>query len=118
MSEHAEQVALMRWWKLAHKQFGLPEYALMAIPNGGARHIVVAAKLKAEGVRAGVPDIELRVSRNGRHALWIEMKHGRNKPTDAQVEFMRWQEAEGAKCVVCYTWTEAKKAIEDYLNGL
>lgn len=116
MSEHNEQVALMQWWKLSHKRFKLPEYALFAIPNGGARHIAVAKKLKAEGVRAGVPDIELRISRNGYHALWIEMKYGKNKPTEAQAEFMKWQEAEGAKCVVAYKWDDAKQAIEEYLK--
>ena len=30
-----------------------------AVPNGGMRNVKVAAKLKAEGVRSGVPDITL-----------------------------------------------------------
>ena len=116
MSEHKHQVALINWWKLSHKKYKLPEYALFAIPNGGARHIAVATKLKAEGVRSGVPDLELRVSRNGFHALWIELKYGKNKPSEAQREFMAWQEAEGAKCVVCWDWQDAKSAIENYLG--
>ncbi|MDD4971888.1 MAG: VRR-NUC domain-containing protein [Paludibacter sp.] len=116
MSEHEEQVALIKWWSLSHKRFKLPEYSLMAIPNGGLRHIAVAKKLKEEGLRSGAPDLELRVSRNGLHALWIEMKYGKNKPTESQIEFMAWQEAEGAKCVVCYSWEEAKKQIEEYLK--
>ena len=32
---------------------------LFAVPNGGQRNVVVASKLKAEGVRAGVADLIL-----------------------------------------------------------
>lgn len=116
MSEHAEQVALISWWALAHKRYRLPEYSLMAIPNGGARHILTAVKLKQEGVRAGVSDLLLRVSENGYHALWIEMKIKGGKLSDSQSRFIEWQRNEGAKCVVCYSWTEAKEIIEDYLK--
>ena len=56
MSEHAHQVALFDW---ANLHLGrMPELAAMyAIPNGGARSKATAGKLKAEGVKAGVPDI-------------------------------------------------------------
>jgi len=74
VSEHAHQAALISWWAIAHKAFGLPEYALLAIPNGGMRNKAVAGKLKAEGVRAGIVDLVLPVSRKGYHSLWIEMK--------------------------------------------
>jgi hypothetical protein len=30
-----------------------------AVPNGGKRHIITAKKLKAEGVKPGVPDITI-----------------------------------------------------------
>ena len=41
-----------------------PQLALIfAIPNGGKRHIGTARKLKAEGVRSGVPDIFLACPR-------------------------------------------------------
>ena len=55
MSEHDEQVLIFKWARLSEGRW--PELALLfAIPNGGHRHKAVAAKLKAEGVRAGVPD--------------------------------------------------------------
>ena len=55
-SEHQEQVALFRWAEFAIARW--PELALMyAIPNGGHRHKAVAAGLKAEGVKRGVPDV-------------------------------------------------------------
>lgn len=117
VSEHAHQKALIAWWSIAHKTFGLPETALFAIPNGGKRHVAVAAKLKAEGVRKGIIDLCLPVSRGGYHGMWIEMKAGRNKPTPEQAEFIRWQREEGYKCVVCYDWTDARAEIEAYLKS-
>lgn len=115
--EHQEQCALISWWAIAHKAFGLPEFALYAVPNGGQRNIIVATKLKREGVRAGIPDLELAISRGGYRALYIEMKAGKNKATAKQNEYMEWQESEGGKCFVCYDWMDARSAIEDYLKG-
>jgi hypothetical protein len=57
-NEHEEQVALFEWaaWNSSkYKELEL----MFAIPNGGQRHVVVARKLKDEGVKAGVPDIFL-----------------------------------------------------------
>lgn len=50
MSEHDQQVAVVEWYDLN----GIPVFA---IPNGGIRHKRTAAMLKAEGVKAGVPDL-------------------------------------------------------------
>lgn len=73
MTEHEEQKALIEW--SAWMSNARPELSLMfAVPNGGDRHPAVAAKLKAEGVKAGVPDIFLPVPRNGYHGLFIELK--------------------------------------------
>ena len=63
-SEHQEQAALFRWAWFA--QVKHPALALLyAIPNGGHRHKAVAARMKAEGVKAGVPDLCLPVARGG-----------------------------------------------------
>ena len=63
-SEHFEQVALVTWWRV---QF--PRVRILAIPNGGDRSLLVAKKLKAEGVQPGVPDLFVPAWN-----LWIEMK--------------------------------------------
>lgn len=48
VSEHQEQVALFQWAAYMEKTYpALRE--MYAIPNGGLRNKVVAAKLKAEG---------------------------------------------------------------------
>lgn len=46
MSEHSEQCAFVEWLRWNH----IPHYA---IPNGGSRNRIEAARLKAEGVSAG-----------------------------------------------------------------
>lgn len=50
-------------------------------PNGGHRHPVVAAKLKAQGVKPGVPDVV--IIWRGR-AIFIELKAHKGSLSDAQ----------------------------------
>ena len=52
------------------------------------RDIRTAANLKKEGVKRGVPDICLPVSRGKYHGLYIEMKAGKNKPSKEQKEWI------------------------------
>ena len=114
-SEHSEQVALFNWAKWQART--LPElHLLFAIPNGGLRHIRVAKRLKAEGVKSGVPDVFLPVAKNGFHGLWIEMKYGKNKVTDNQDWWLKELKSEGYECAVCYGYEPAKSVILDYLE--
>ena len=112
--EHLAQVALFRWAELNVRMY--PSVNLMfAIPNGGQRHPAVAASLKAEGVKAGVPDVCLPVSRGKWIGLWIEIKAGRNKPTPSQIRWHRALEAEGHLVKVCYGWEAAVEVVKEYL---
>lgn len=115
--EHTEQVTLMKWWALAHKLFGISEQLLFAIPNGGQRNLLVAAKLKAEGVRAGVPDLFLAARRSGFGGLFIEMKKPKGgRVSDNQKTMITLLEEQGYKAIVCKGWIEAKQHIENYLS--
>jgi hypothetical protein len=115
VSEHDDQAALYQWAGLQIRKY--PELGLMfAIPNGGDRHIAVARKLQAEGVKRGVPDNFLPVPRGSYHGLWIEMKYGKNKATAEQ---MAWHEAlrgKGYQVEVCYGWERAAEIIVKYLG--
>ncbi len=114
-TEHSEQVALFEWAKAnesRHLQLGL----MFAIPNGGKRHIGTGRKLKAEGVKSGVPDIFLGVPRNGKHGLFIELKVGKNKPSKNQLWWIHSLRAEGYAVEVCYGFEEARDAIIDFLG--
>lgn len=115
-SEHQEQCRVVSWWALQHKRFGLPVIALFAIPNGGARDVITGARLKAEGVRRGVPDLCLAVPRGGYHGLYIEMKVGDGKPSDAQQELIAHLNANNYKAEVHWSSTSAIEAIEEYLK--
>lgn len=56
----------------AGKQMGI------TCPNGGRRNKAEAAKLKAMGVRKGIPDLFLPIPRQGYHGLYIETKKIKN----------------------------------------
>ena len=79
-TEHEEQRALVSWWRKS-----LPDVRIFAIPNGGARGIKTASKLKLEGVSAGVPDLEAPGI-----GLYIEMK--RQKGGSVSAEQKDWHQ--------------------------
>lgn len=116
--EHKEQVALIEWWRYAHQLFGLYESLLFAIPNGGARSATTGALLKAEGVRAGVPDLFLAVPRGSYHGLFIEMKKPKGGVVSAAQEAMCAElRRQGYAVEICHGWQEAVTTITSYLNG-
>lgn len=114
-SEESEQIALFRWAEFAMNQY--PELELMYhIPNEGKRSKITGARLKAAGLKSGVPDICLPVTRGGYIGLYIEMKAGKNKPTDNQEKWLNALTREGNFTAVCYGWEQAKEVIEKYLS--
>lgn len=115
MSEHLHQKALFEWaWRMLPQH---PDLAMMyAIPNGGQRTKATAGKLRAEGVKAGVPDIHLAVPRGPFHGLYIEMKYGDNKLTKDQERWLSALQVRGYCISVCYDWQEAAKAVLKYLE--
>jgi hypothetical protein len=121
--EHDAQVELVACCReLARvrgaKERGLAPLALLhAIPNGGKRGKVTAAKMKAEGQLAGVPDLFLPAARRGYHGMYIEMKAGYNRPTPSQKEMMDALAESGYYCVVCYSHSVALAHILWYLGA-
>jgi hypothetical protein len=115
-NESSEQQALFQWAKLSQGKY--PELALLhAVGNGNTRtSIAQGARMKKEGVLAGVSDIFLPVSRGGFHGLYIELKVKGNTTSASQ----KWWIAETAKqgycSKVCFGWIEAKDVIEKYLE--
>jgi len=100
-----------------------PELELLfAIPNGGSRHKAEAGKLKAMGVKAGVSDIFLPVTKSGCSGMWIELKRpvsvGKAKgiASDDQNIWLEKMRSQGYKGIVCYGWIEARDAILKYLK--
>jgi hypothetical protein len=89
---------------------------LFSIPNGGKRSAVTGAIMKREGARAGVADLFLMKQTDYYAGLFIELKVGKNKQQDTQIEFeidCKWA---GYKYAVCRSLDEFIATITDYLN--
>ena len=107
--ESQEQQALFEW--AAYH----PELELMHhIPNGGKRNPREAARLKREGVKAGIPDIFLPVPRRGWHGLYIEMKTPGGRLSKAQKDIHQKLSEQNYAVVVCHGCDEAIQAIQHY----
>jgi hypothetical protein len=96
---------------------------LFHVPNGGLRHPAVAASLRRQGVKPGVPDYLLLCPRGCWHGLAIELKvpayplHKKKAGTTTpeQEDWLEHLHSQGYKCLVCWGWEEAKDAILEYL---
>lgn len=113
--EHRLQCSCVEWFRAQHPKF---RHNLFAVPNGGRRDKVTGAKLKAEGVLAGVADLILLKS-NARHgALLIEMKTGSGKQSEAQGRWQRAIEKDGYKYVLCRSIEEFMREVNAYLSDV
>lgn len=130
-SEHAEQVALFQWAALEVKNYPQLKW-LFAIPNGFFASSGQKNKMKAEGLRDGVPDICLPWPKRDHNAefdnqyfycgLWLEMKREiyRNRAnggcSEEQLAWHEYLKNVGYQVHVCYGWEDAKNAILEYLK--
>lgn len=114
-TESEEQQAVMEWAEAASGRW--PELRLIYhIPNEGLRSMATGGRLRAEGLKSGVPDLCLPVARAGYHGLYIEMKRtkgGRTSPE--QKEWLAALEAEGYQTALCRGADAAIEIITDYL---
>jgi hypothetical protein len=111
--EHQLQCACVQWFKL---QFPAMRHNLFAVPNGGRRDRITGARLKAEGVKAGVADLIL-LRRNSQYgALLIELKTPRGSQSQAQRDWQKAIEKDGYKYVVVRSVQAFIQTINDYLD--
>lgn len=117
-TEHDEQVALMQWAALSVLHYPALK-RLHAIPNAGAgAQRGQAGKLKAEGVKPGVPDLCLPVPVGGYHGAYVEMK--RTKGGVVSEEQREWGEylvAAGYAYCVAEGFEEARDFLVAYLDA-
>lgn len=96
--EHLEQLSYVSWFEQT-----FPAIRLLAIPNGSHRHKAVAAKLKQEGVKRGVPDLFIP-----EWMLWVEMKRQKGgRLSTEQKEWIEYLSSVGYTCIVGYGWEDA-----------
>ena len=114
-SEGSQQKALMVW--AAQNVLKYPQLKwLVHIPNGGSRHIREAVELKAQGVKAGIPDLMLPYPTKYFAGLFIELKAGKGKTSKEQDEWLQYLSSVGYMTSVQWTWEGAKDLIVDYLE--
>lgn len=115
-TESVEQQCLFRW--AAFQSGRYPELKLLYhVPNGGSRKKSEAGRFKAEGVKAGVPDLCLPVARGGYHGLYVELKRLKgSKTSEDQKAWIAHLTEQGYCAVVCKGWEAAAKVITKYLN--
>ena len=110
-TEHEIQVNCVNYFRLRY-----PKGLIYAIPNGGQRNVIVAAKLKAEGVLSGVPDLHIPIAKKGFHTLYIEVKNGKSgRLSENQKTTMEKLKSEGHKCEVCRSIDEFKNIVDNYM---
>lgn len=89
-SEHVIQRQAVQWIRQ------WTPYVVFAIPNGGKRGEREAMKLKAEGVLAGVPDLQIPAL-----GLFLEMKTPTGALSAVQIDVIARLRAEGHIVEVC-----------------
>ena len=115
-TESVEQQLLFRWARFYVSKY--PELALLYhIPNGGSRRKSEAGRFKAEGVKAGVPDLFLPAARGNFHGLYIEMKRKAGGRVSAdQKAWINALSKQGYAVRVCLGWEDAARTLEEYLQ--
>lgn len=114
-TEHAEAVHFARMCKLHETRYPALRN-LFAVPNGGDRHKIVAAKMKAEGQKSGVPDYVLLFPANGFHGLAIELKSMTGYASRDQKDWIERLRDNGYRAEVCRGADAAWATVKDYLG--
>ena len=103
-----------------HMHPKLKDVPWFAVPNGSYKTINQAKLFKAEGLRAGVPDLIFpMMSKDGKKVgLVIEMKRpdGKGKLSNEQVEFLTMFQERGWATAVSLTADEAWRVICKHLG--
>ena len=107
-SEDREQMLFVQWFRRT-----FPGVLIHSIPNGGHRHIAVAAKLKATGAVAGIPDLYVPAWK-----LWVEMKRQKGGALSAeQKEIIAYLQGLGDEVIVGKGCEHAKAQIMESKHG-
>ena len=95
-------------------RYTYPQYIICAVPNGGSRNAIEAAKLKREGVLAGFADLIIVADHR---ILFVEMKTEKGRMQDSQKAFKEKVEKLGFKYVVCRSFDEFRIIVSGFLGS-
>ena len=129
--ESLSQIALLKWFKLQYPQY---EDLLVGYPSGTYLGLQAAVRMKAMGLRAGMPDLQLLVPKMVRRTmkphpeaeplesinfipgLFVEMKSETGKLSAIQRSFHEKLRVHNYTIVTCYSCEEAQEEIRSYLK--
>ncbi|MHB2169940.1 VRR-NUC domain-containing protein [Alsobacter sp. R-9] len=110
VSEHELQVGIVAMIRAKYRKV-----LVYAVPNGGARFIREASRLKDEGVLAGVPDLAL-ILPDGR-AAFIEVKAPKGVLSNEQKVFRDWALSNDIPWAVARNIDDATAVLDHWLCG-
>lgn len=109
--EHYEQVRVFHCIELEDEEL----YDCMsAVPNGGLRSAKTGADLKAEGTKAGYPDILIDLPAGVYHGARIELKAAGGSVSPDQIATLNRLTAQGYYCALCFGWEDAVNVLRRY----
>lgn len=114
-SEHLLKAAFfahVREARRRDKRFDL----VFSIPSGRQPSVVLASRLKAEGVEPGVPDVFCAIPAGGYAGLWLEFKAPKGALSHAQAQKIALLREAGYRVEVVRDAMAAFNLVEDYLN--
>lgn len=100
------------WFRLQYPSIAR---LIFAVPNGGSRNGREAAKMKGEGVTAGVADVILLKASSGYASLCIEFKTEKGRQQQTQKDWQQVVEENGNKYVICRSFDSFRDIVKDYL---
>ena len=110
MKEDDLQKHVIQWLEIA-----LPDNSVYHhSPNEGVRHVAFRRRLKAMGMAAGWPDIELFVPKDGwrfpneKAGIFIELKAKKGRMTESQKAIQRCLRMTGEHVETCYSLDQVK----------
>lgn len=125
------QRKVIRWWRMACREFQVPEILLCSIPNGGGGGAKRGHWLNLEGSRKGAPDIMLFWGGSGiesptipgctaanrdYHGLALEFKTAIGRTTAEQQTFHQHLRSAGYRVEIVRSFDQAVEVISGYLS--
>ena len=112
-TEEDEQSALFQYASYQKE----PEWKLLfLIQNGGYRKLKTGIRLKRTGLKPGIPDMMMPVSRGCYNRLFIELKSEKGVVRENQKVWHLLLRAQGYQVEVCRGCSQAVRVIREYLK--
>ena len=97
------QAACVKWFRLQY-----PDYLIYAVPKGGFRNVIEAARMKRCGVTAGVPDLTVVLPNE---TVWIELKVKGGRVSNNQNQIISKLQRLNRQVYVCWD-------LDDFINTI